>query len=138
VSCDHSYSVFLYFWQGDCAEIFARAPLNPEIGFAAYLFFFAMTCLFEWPWYRTPGRVVVLNLLTHPLVVWAWPALTRSLGGGYGSYVLAAEVFAPALEAWALHRIWRVPVHRAFWIALGANLFSWLVGGEIVNRWLRA
>ncbi len=136
MTCDHSYSVFGYFWRGDCAEVFAGAPLNPQIGFWTYLFFFGLTCLFEWPWYRKPARVLGLNLLTHPLVVWGWPALIRNLGGGYGAYVLAAEAFAPVVEAWALHRIWKVPVFRAAGLALGANLFSWLVGGEIVNRWL--
>lgn len=136
MSCDHSFSVFQYFLTGECAEVFASPPADPAIGFGTYLLFFALTCLFEWPWYRKPLRVLFLNLLTHPLVVWGWPVLIRNLGGGYGAYVLAAEAFAPALEAWALHRIWKVPARRAVWMALGANLFSWLVGGEIVNRWL--
>ncbi len=135
MSCDHSFSVFQYFLKGECAEVFAPAPSDPGIGIGAYLLFFALTCLFEWPWYRKPVRVLFLNLLTHPLVVWGWPVLIRNLGGGYGTYVLTAEAFAPTLEAWALHRIWKVPARRAVWIALGANLFSWLVGGEIVNRW---
>ena len=136
MNCDHSYSVFRYFFEGDCVDVFARSPLSPGIGVAGYAFFFALTCLFEWPWYRNPVRVVILNLLTHPLVVWGWPVLVRNLGGSYGVYLLTAEAFAPALEAWALHRIWKVPASRAVGVALGANLFSWLVGGEIVNRWI--
>jgi hypothetical protein len=136
LSCEHSYSVFAYFLRGQCEEVFAAPPLDPGIGFPVYLLFLALTCLFEWPWYRKPARVLVLNLLTHPLVVWGWPGLIRSLGGGYGAYVLAAESFAPVVEAWALHRIFGVPRLRAVVVALGANLFSWLVGGELVIRWL--
>ncbi len=128
--------MFAYFLRGECSEVFAPPPVDHEIGLKTYLFFFAMTCLFEWPWYRKPARVMVLNLLTHPLVVWVGPLLIRKLGGSYGVYLLAAEGFAPAVEAWALHRIFGVSGARSVLLAWGANLFSWLVGGEIVNRWL--
>ena len=136
MSCHHPYSVFEYFLRGSCSGMFSSPPLDPEIGFGLYLVLFAFTGLFEWPWYRKPMRVLVLNLLTHPLVVWVGPSWIRTLGGGYGVYVITAELFAPLVEAVALHWIWRVPRGRALALALGANLFSWCVGGEVVNLWL--
>jgi hypothetical protein len=142
VSCDHSYSVFQYFLSGTCTEVFAVPPRDPQLGIGAYLFFFALTCLLEWPWYRQWRRVLLLNALTHPLVVFVWPALIRGLGGGYGAYLLTAEAFAPMIEGMALWRIWRLTPLKALSLAWGANLFSWLCGGEgvrllISQGWLR-
>ncbi len=113
--------------------MFAVPPVDPQVGVWVYLFFFGLTCLFEWPWYRDWRRLLLLNSFTHPLVIFGWPGLIRALGGGYGVYLLTAEVFAPLIEGWALHRIWKVTPLRAWSVAAGANLFSWLCGGEVVR-----
>ncbi len=138
MSCEHSFSVFSYFLTGSCAESYSVAPLDPDLGLWAYLFFFALTCLFEWPVYRSLLRTLLLNLLTHPFVVLLLPGIMRRRGIDYGTYLLTAEALAPALEAAAIALVFRIRAPRAVGLALLANLGSWLVGGELVQFAVRA
>jgi hypothetical protein len=142
LNCQHSFSVFSYFLSGSCSGTYSVAPFDPGIGASAYLFFFGLTCLFEWTVYRSLLRTLVLNLLTHPFVVWLLPGIMRRGGLDYGTYLLTAEALAPGLEAAALALVFRIRPLRAMGLALLANLVSWLVGGELVqfavrSGWLR-
>ena len=113
-------------------------------GFAAsftwaldYLWVFLKTCALESPFYflifrrqgysYALGALFVANLLTHPAVYFVFPWLFNS----YLTMALAAEVFAPLVEAvfvaLAVRGSGARPVFAVIWVIL-ANLFSWQMG----------
>lgn len=62
----------------------------------------------EFPLGKAVGLGFVATLITHPFVWFAFPSLRASMGWGYWTYVLIAELFAVGVEA-AYFRALRLP-----------------------------
>ena len=90
-----------------------------------------------------------LTACTYPIVILVLPQIVwLPLGdAGYWPYVAVAEIFAPAAECglfWLAFWRGRLPdvsvasrpkcITRDFVAIIGANLFSFLVGGWLVSR----
>jgi hypothetical protein len=112
----------------------APTPFLP----AEYLRAFATTCALEAPFYlgllrsRGAGRALLIlfgsNVLTHPLVYFAFPAAFARAGASYAAFLAAAEAFAALVEIIFVCKVGRRPlVASAAWIG-AANLASWWIG----------
>jgi hypothetical protein len=145
--CGHLFSVFGYWFNGSCPQAFDIYGFNWNYPLNTYFVFLGLTLLFETPFYYLFLRKnfsilkilrvsLVLNLLTHPLIFLVFPRIADEQGITYGWYVLAAESFALVVEWLVLWRAFKSPFLISLWIAATANLFSWLIGGEIVQYFM--
>lgn len=138
VGCFSPLSLALSYLHPDsvsmiCAS-FLSVPTSPSgIALPYYLFLFALTFLLELPFYRSVRTTLILNLATHPAVIWLFPYLFE--GQERRTMVLWAELFAILLEFVLLFKLFRYPWKRALGLTLVANLFSWWAGQYLV-RWL--
>lgn len=121
-----------------CYEIH-HSPVEPgEWSWAFYLPFFGMTLLLESPIYffglsalsklKRIQAILLVNLATHPIIFYAFPEVLSRMSATYGTYLLAAEIFAPVVEALILWKGFRLPPLRAFTISIATNLISWWIG----------
>lgn len=104
---------------------------EPPVLLSRYLLLFALTYFLEWPFYRSPVKTLVLNLATHPAVIFLFPYLF--LGHETRFMVLWAELFAIGLEFAILWRYYRYLLFRSLKLAVAANLFSWWLGTYAVR-----
>lgn len=120
-----------------CQFIYDSPVTNDPFALLDYLPYFLKTFLLELPIYLLLLRGLkslrqillinlVVNLATHPIVFFGIPLLL--INGTYLQYLIIAEIFAPAVEAWLLFQIFKIRPGRAILAALLANLFSWGVG----------
>ncbi len=146
--CHHFLAVFIYWLGGRCPEVFDVYGFSWNFSSNIYIYFLALTLLFETPIYyfllkrEFPALKIlrislVVNLLTHPLVFLVFPQIADHYGITYGWYVLYAESFAFIVECLALCIVFKTPVFKSIQSSLAANLFSWLIGGEIVQYFLK-
>ena len=114
---------------------------NPRIG--QYLFYFGMTLLLETPIYWFASRqtyfariaqILILNLATHPLVIYGFPFFMSLLDRPHWETVFLSEMFAWILEALLLTRFFGYSTGRAVKISMSANLVSWWVGLYVAPR----
>lgn len=74
---------------------------------------------------RRVAALLLVNLATHPIVWFVFPAWTLPAAARFG----AAELFAVLVEAWAFSVIWPgLPARRACLVALLANTASATTG----------
>ncbi len=128
-----------------CRAYLADTSLNGIFGapLRQYVGLFLVTCLLEFPFYRTVLRhrklvsqvfiVIVINLATHPLVVLGFPQFFALQGLSKVYSVLAGELFAPLLEFGFLAVVLQIPWKRSLAVAGAANLFSWWFGGWLFS-----
>lgn len=145
-NCAYPISVFSYWTQHSCAQIFETTAFTfPRL--SEYFFLFFMTYLFETPVYWLLLRKqfsfkkilrisLILNLATHPAVIYGIPRIVTFFGGHEGHCTLIAEAFAPLVEATLLTLIWQVRPMRAVLSSVSANLFSWLFGGWVLIKFI--
>ena len=133
---------------GRCADILGDLTLAP-LDTWTYLSAFGLTCMVEAPFYLAAFRlsnarlgkkpvpmtlrrmlmaIVTINLATHPMVVFGFPALFAAHGRPLGEAMLGGEIFAPVTEAMLLLWAFDVPSRRAWIGAVTANLCSWWLG----------
>jgi hypothetical protein len=126
-----------------CIAALRSKSVPTHSSFAGYLFYFALTCALEAPFYSALGRakglkprtwlgqILVLNLATHPLVFWGFPWFFSLKNQSMFRTVLAAELLAPLVEAallrFAFKSSWTISIAVAFL----ANLFSWSIALSI-------
>ncbi len=145
--CDHVFSVIAYWFNGSCPQAFDTYGFSWNFSLDVYATFLVLTLLFETPVYyyfikkkfsllKILRISLVLNLLTHPIIFLLFPQIADQRGITYGWYVLAAEIFAFVIEWVALNKIFKFPFLQSMKVALAANIFSWLVGGEIVQYFM--
>lgn len=146
--CHHLFGIFAYWLHDACQEQFGTYGFGWNFTLDQYWKYFLLTLAFEAPVYWLFLRktlstqkillaIVALNLLSHPIVYFVFPELADQYGVSFGEYVLIAELFAPLVEGLALWKVFKIPARRAWMIALAANVFSWLVGGEFVQLFFR-
>ena len=122
-----------------CTEELQEAMLPFSLSTIEYAKMLTATLLLELPFYhwflrskksfRESAKAdLVLNLATHPLVIFVIPLLVVSQHGNFRSFIIIAELFAPLVETVLLHLIWKIPMKRAFAAAFIANLASWWIG----------
>ena len=132
----------------DCQLILEGAVEVNTFSLFSYLGLFFLTCVIEGPIYWLGTRrqlpltrilflIFFVNLLTHPLVTWVFPLLAIQIHASYGSYVIFSEIFAPLIEALALHFQFRLSWKRSFLVSIAANLGSWWLG-PFIFQWLAA
>jgi len=111
------------------------ATIN-AISFTEYAKAFALTLLLEVPILalfskhlkRLPLTALLLNLATHPMVYFGFPKLSQILALPYAQMLLAAELFAPTIEAFLLIRYFQWTKVQAISASIFANLASWWIG----------
>ncbi len=144
-SCNSLWHLFVHYLFNDIEQLLCQIVLDQpvssfRISFLTYLKIFGLTNLLEWPFYafflkrwgvslkKSIGIVLILNLATHPIVCFVWPALGQAVGASYGQYIIFSEIFAPLIEAVILARLLKKSYVDCFWIALFCNLISWNIG----------
>ena len=131
-----------------CADVLGDLTLAP-LDTWTYLSALSLTCVVEAPFYlaafclsnallgkklapmtlrRMLMAIVTINLATHPMVVFGFPALFAAHGRPLGEAMLGGEIFAPVTEALLLGWAFEVPWRRAWIGAVAANLCSWWLG----------
>jgi len=148
--CHLPHHLFLYWFfpralTATCQAYFADTSLNGIFGVPAGTYFplFLLTNCLELPFYfytfrgqalaHKLGRLLLLNLATHPLVALGFPQFFALAGYPRAWALFSSELFAPALEAGLLVGLWRVPLRHAALTAFAANLFSWEIGGLLLG-----
>lgn len=123
----------------DCSQIYASGIPDDSISFLQYLLVFFKTYTFELPLYYVFLRKswnmpkillvnLVINLATHPIIYLLMPIIFLRFDMNYLQYLVIAEIFAPAVEAILLSRVFKISWKTAVAAALVANLFSWTAG----------
>ena len=80
------------------------------------------------PLRRRLGLALLASALTHPVVWFAFPSLARKVGWTHGQMVVAAEIFAVAVEAGFLmimgarRGLWASPLANACSVVAGLSL----------------
>jgi len=140
--CYTPYSIIQFFIKPDSLDLECRMLLEaptwlPNVGVLEYFVLFALTCGLEAPfymsirslnWSKRFRALIALNLATHPAVTFIWPHIMYGLDQNAGAYILAAETFAPVVEALLLIFVFKVGAPAAFLFAILANLVSWGFG----------
>jgi hypothetical protein len=141
--CESPLQIVQYFSGAESLDPLCRLTLMQttelyDLSFKAYLPLFLLTCLFEAPFYFIflRGRsftsrlsaLLLCNLATHPIVCFVIPKLAERFQLTLASELAIAEIFAPAIEALLLWKVWRMRLTTALIAAVLANLFSWWVG----------
>lgn len=121
-----------------CSTVLDQPVGLTEITFKFYLLLFVITNLLELPFYQLSlKRTLILNLATHPFVIWVLPYLGKNLNWTILHYIFVAESTAFIIEALILKMIFKYNWSSAFIVAAAANLFSWSVGVWFqVQGWL--
>lgn len=148
--CNFPHSLLIYFFSpgslsDSCRQYLADTSLNGVFGIPAstYALLFLLTMLMEAPFYafflrgtqvsRTKAfflmALLCINLCTHPLAVLGFPQFFALAEWPKVWAILAAEVFAPVIEALILFALLQVPAKKSFLAAFAANFFSWQLGG---------
>lgn len=131
----------LFRFNPELAEIESMPSFQGKLGATFdYLWVFLKTCALEAPFYYivlrrrgarfATGVLVAANLITHPLIYFAFAYAFRN----FLVSVFAAEIYAPLAEAVFVAWIARGPRSNA-WAAAAAitlaNLFSWQMGAFV-------
>lgn len=112
-----------------CSTVLDQPMALTDISFKFYLLLFAVTNLLEFPFYKfNLKRTLILNLATHPFVIWGLPYVAKSLDWTILEYLFVAEALAFIVEAFILRLTFKYSWVSAFAVAVTANLFSWSVG----------
>ncbi len=121
-----------------CSGVLSVLVTSTEATPVMYLQYFLSTFALELPVYslflqskgikKVLAYTFVLNLLTHPIIFFAFPFLLEKMSATYGIYLLCAEVFAPLVEGIVLSRLAQISLRKSLAIAVVANLFSWWAG----------
>ena len=82
----------------------------------------------KFTWSASLLHILLLNLLTHPVVVFALPTYFSQNGYSYAAYLGSAELFALYVEAFYLWSLCKVSPKMAFNFSLLANITSWWLG----------
>ena len=131
----------------ECVSYHMAIPRPQMLSIQQYALLFGLTLALEAPVYRAvvkrtrtyygswslAGRVLLLNLLTHPLVCFGFPSFAARAGIEGGISLALSEAFAVLLEALVLNCVWEIPMKRALIGALVANLVSWWLGTWILT-----
>ncbi len=110
-----------------------------------YPLLFGSTCFLEAPiyllgmkiqkmgWAQCFLAIFVLNLASHPLVIFGFPELASRMGWSYGTNTLVAEAFALLIESLLLQFVWKISWPLAWGMGISANIFSWWAGIELMK-----
>lgn len=146
MSCGTPWNLWWVYVQPDHLEPTCRyvlqsvADLPGDLRVTTYLGYLGMTILLELPVFLVLRRlvaaarptavdVVILNLISHPLVVWILPRWM--FGATFAAYLSTAELIAVTMEAGVLV-LWGLRWRRASFLSLAANFFSWGAGGWVM------
>jgi hypothetical protein len=128
------------FADNACSEIYSSGLPSDPMTMLEYLPYFLKTFILELPLYalilksqqsfvKNLTANTLLNLATHPVIFILFPMVLPRLGDfNYLNYLVAAEIFAPIVEALLLIKVFKIKLGWAFVSAIAANLFSWSVG----------
>ena len=132
--------IYNLFADNACAEIYSSGLPTDPLTFTDYLPYFLKTFILELPIYalilksqqsfgKTLAANSLLNLATHPIIFILFPIILPKLGEfNYLNYLVAAEIFAPLVEAILLAKVFKLKIGWAVVSSVAANLFSWSVG----------
>jgi hypothetical protein len=122
-------------------QIILESPTSEyTISMQKYSILFLTTCLIEAPIYwinlkkilkshiKGIQLILVLNLSTHPIVIWLIPILAINLNWTTLSTIIISEFFAPLIEMLILILWYKINWKKAFITAFLANLISWWLG----------
>lgn len=127
------------FIEHQCHDIYAMIVSDVQFSLVEYLTVFSKTYGLEliiyffflrqkYNWREILKINLIINLATHPIVYFGFPLLFSKLQYNYFQYLVVAEIFAPAIEALLLKKIYHFSWKIAITAAVLANLFSWTIG----------
>lgn len=148
LDCYTPFTILLAWVHSDSVRTQCLAALENESvrydgTFSKYLSIFALTCLIEFPFYWMAGKragrkikdilaqTIILNLATHPLVLWVFPLWGEIYGLNMLQTTTFSELFALIVEALLMFYLFRFSWRIAFTTSLLANLASWWLGAYI-------
>ena len=124
-----------------CRNLWDLRP-NAQVIWQHYLVLFFFCVALEYPWYALMGndkgrisrriftRVLMVNLLTHPLVVFVLPSFFDRTW----DYILYSECFAFVVEVGAWKYLAKSDWYRSIFASFIANSVSWNLGAYLLFR----